>query len=59
MRNIMEKSTLEEISLIILEYNVLVVDDQEGIRNLVTALLSQRGHSCQIEQEAKMRWRKN
>jgi DNA-binding response OmpR family regulator len=38
--------TVEETSLRILRYNVLVVDDEEGMRNLVAALLSQRGHSC-------------
>jgi two-component system, OmpR family, alkaline phosphatase synthesis response regulator PhoP len=38
--------TLEETSLKILTYNVLVADDEEDIRKLVVALLSQRGHSC-------------
>ena len=45
-RNIKQKMTLEETSLNILRYNVLVVDDEEGMRNLVSALLSKRGHSC-------------
>ncbi len=27
-------------------YNVLVVDDEEGVRKLIVTLLSQRGHQC-------------
>jgi DNA-binding response OmpR family regulator len=46
VRDIGRNMTLEEVSLKIIRYNVLVVDDEEGIRNLVSALLSQRGHSC-------------
>ncbi len=36
----------EEASLNILRYNVLVVDDDEGIRSLIVALLSKRGYPC-------------
>ena len=45
-RDIGENMILEATSLRILRYNVLVVDDEEGVRNLVSTLLSQRGHSC-------------
>ncbi len=36
----------EEISLRILRYNVLVVDDEEGIRNLIADILAKRGYPC-------------
>jgi DNA-binding response OmpR family regulator len=36
----------EETSSKFPRYNVLVVDDQETMRNFIAALLSRRGHSC-------------
>jgi CheY-like chemotaxis protein len=35
-----------EEALKIPRYNVLVVDDEEGVRNLVATLMSRRGHQC-------------
>lgn len=36
----------KEDTLKIPRYNVLVVDDEEGVRKLIVTLLSQRGHLC-------------
>ena len=36
----------EKASLNVLRYNVLVVDDDEALRNLIAALLSKRGYPC-------------
>jgi DNA-binding response OmpR family regulator len=41
-QNMMSKEDTLKIS----RYDVLVVDDEEGIRKLVATLLSQRGHHC-------------
>ena len=38
--------TSKEDAVRIPRYNVLVVDDEEGIRRLIVTLLSQRGHQC-------------
>ena len=35
-----------EEALKIPSYNVLVVDDEEGVRKLVATLMSRRGHQC-------------
>jgi DNA-binding response OmpR family regulator len=37
---------LKEETLTTPRYNVLVVDDDEGVRNLIATLLSRRGHQC-------------
>ena len=36
----------KEDTVKIRRYNVLVVDDEEGVRKMLVTLLSQRGHSC-------------
>jgi len=36
----------KEDNLKIPRYDVLVVDDEEGVRELIVALLSKRGHQC-------------
>jgi DNA-binding response OmpR family regulator len=41
-----EVMILKEDTVKIPRYNVLVVDDEEGVRKLVVTLMSRRGHQC-------------